>query len=126
MGAVATATLEPMVKVCRFCGGTDIRASLLRTRRYICDECLPAVNAQTNRTHAARRVRYDHSEKGRTRRRLRLWVGQACVGRADTVERAAQINAHIRRRRREFITRFASRAEAESGAADHVSSQAEP
>ena len=61
----------------------------------------------------ARVSRYQHSEKGRTakqaaRRRAdakRIRIGPRYVGQAKTVEQAAVINAHIKRRMREFKSR---------------------
>ena len=72
---------------------------------------------QTAKGQAVRR-RYLDSAHGRatvtrsTRRRVA--IGQRYMGRVATVEQAQAINAHIKRRLFELVTRQSARAEAES------------
>src|ERR1044072_2972575 len=94
--AAEQAEVAPMaVRVCRYCGSTNIRASMLKSRRYICDGCLPETHRLYAEKYTERTRRYEASEKGAARRRRRLWIGRTYVGNAESIARADAINRHL-------------------------------
>lgn len=74
--------------------------------------------AERIRLRAAQK-RYEQTAKGKAclkrHRDKRIWLNRNhAIGVAKTIEDAKAINAHIQRRKREFVTRFAAGAETES------------
>jgi hypothetical protein len=131
MGADPTGdSAKPPVVTCRFCPKPAVPA-LRRHNGFICADCLRKQEDAYNRSEAgrARERRYRLSAKGRASHeaanKRRLLVGHQFVGQANSVEQAALINAHIKRRRREFIARLSAGAQVEGAPTSAVPPEAD-
>ena len=98
--------------MCRLCGARPVAPSKVRNHDYRCKRCIHATpNGRANL------ARYNASAKRRAVQRRanakRIYVGGAYHSTARTADEARRINAHIKERTREFISRFENREEAE-------------
>ena len=100
---------------CKHCG-RPATPSRVKNRDRRCKRCINASPAGK-----ARIARYNASAARKAVQRKfnarRLYVGGAYHSTARTAAEARRINAHIKERRREFVTRQQNREEAESPAA---------
>jgi len=103
-------------RLCRVCNDRQAMPSRIRRRDYRCSRCIhQSAHGQ------ARLARYN---AGAARRRAqarsnakRIFVGNTYHSQAATAEQAKRINAHVKERQREFISRFADREEAQGAPA---------
>lgn len=102
--------------ICRLCQERQATPSRVRVRDYRCTRCIHATPGGR-----ARDARYTSGEKRRAivRRsnQRRLHVGRAYYSTARSADEAQRINAHIKERIRELVTRLKNREEAQSPAA---------
>ena len=110
-------------RLCRICHERPVVPSRARGRDYRCGRCIYHSPGQQ-----ARNARYT---KGAKRKAIvkrhndrRVYVGEWYHSVARTVAEARAINAHIKERRREFVTRLSHREEAESAPARGIPTQA--
>lgn len=89
------------MRLCRKCGARPVPPSHMQSGNYVCSACRNGTPAAK-----ARLTRYRKSDKRKmVVRRVndrRVWVGRDYYGHAPSAEAARAINAHVRRRRRDF------------------------
>jgi hypothetical protein len=103
--------------MCRLCLERHVSPSRILSRDYRCNRCrhraAAAVNARYNQGPKRKAVVKRSNQK-------RIFIGREYHSAACSVEAARAINAHIKERRRVFITRQQNREEAESAASGRV------
>lgn len=98
-------------RICRTCGERPVSPSRLRTRDYRCSRCVhntPLARARTARYHQSAKRRAVMARDNAKR----IYIGQRYHSRVDADD-ARRINAHIKERRREFVTRQSDGKEAQ-------------
>jgi hypothetical protein len=113
------------MKPCRKCGSLKVAPAQAKRHDWICVKCQNArpVCLKARRDYMRRRNRTAAGKRVYARR---IFVFGKHYGMASTPEDAAAIKAHIRRRIREFESRFASVEKAQGDPLGAVATKATP
>lgn len=102
--------------MCRLCGERPPTPSRAAHSDYRCTRCI-----HRSAAGQARRARYNAGPKRQAvvkrHNDRRLYIGGEYHSAARSGDQARRINAHIKERKREFISRFKNREEAEGAPA---------
>lgn len=114
------------VRLCRVCGVRPCQPSRMKVRDYRCGRCFNDTPAMRRylASPRAKAVKARHNAVNNPRRIM--LNRRQYYGLAPTIASAQTINAHIKRRRLEFIERQSSRAQAEGRPAGTVPVEASP